>query len=83
MLAFTFDTTGLRTRVVTRQRDVPDEDVHDYRRTDREETSVSRSTDDRTVAEELSTRHDDRETVATGVREERVEIRDPDRRDTT
>jgi hypothetical protein len=63
ILAFSFDTTGPRTRVV-HEREVPDEDVHDYR-TERAETTAApvgaRTTDsDATVAEEL--RHRDERT---------------------
>jgi hypothetical protein len=69
VFAFTFDTTGPRTRrIVTEERDaVPDEDVHDY---DRGETVGSPTT------------ADDRTMVPAGERPERVEIRDPERRDT-
>jgi hypothetical protein len=75
VFAFTFDTTGPRTRkVVEEDRDiVPDEDVHDY--------------DDREVvtpAGKTATRdEDDRTMVAAGEsRSDSVEIRDPERRDT-
>jgi hypothetical protein len=75
VFAFTFDTTGPRTRdVVTEERDVvPDEDVHDY-------------DDDRVVAPAgttTTTTADDRTMVAAGeTRPDGVEIRDPERRDT-
>ncbi len=74
VFAFTFDTTGPRTRdVVEEERVIPDEDVHDY--DDREvvvpaDTTATRTDDDRTM-------------VAAGdARPERVEISDPERRDT-
>jgi hypothetical protein len=43
--AFIFDTTGPRAEVdtVERERHVPDEDVHDYRREDDEATTVTRT----------------------------------------
>jgi hypothetical protein len=67
--ALPFDTTGPRTRETRAyERDiVPDEDVHDY---DRGETVGSPTT------------ADDRTMVPAGERPERVEIRDPERRDT-
>lgn len=74
VFAFTFDTTGPRTRaVVTEERDVvPDEDVHDY--DDREAVAPAGTT---------TTTTDHRTMVAAGeTRPERVEIRDPERRDT-
>jgi hypothetical protein len=76
VFAFTFDTTGPRTRdVVTEERDViPDEDVHDY--DDREVVAPAGTTT-------TTTADDDRTMVAAGEsRPERVEIRDPERRDT-
>jgi CubicO group peptidase (beta-lactamase class C family) len=66
VLAFSFDTTGPRTRVVDRETGVPDEDVHDY---DRREVVTTTPTSEGTVV-----RDDD--TVAAGsTREERV-VRD-------
>jgi CubicO group peptidase (beta-lactamase class C family) len=63
VLAFSFDTTGPRTRVVNRERAVPDEDVHDY---DRREVVTTTPTSERTVVR-------DDETVTTGAtREEPV-----------
>lgn len=76
VLAFSFDTTGPRTRIVTRDTTVRDEDVQDYRPAGT--TTTTSSTSDTTVAEDLR----GREPVATGATEERVEVRDPDRRDT-
>jgi hypothetical protein len=73
VFAFTFDTTGPRTRhTVVEERDaVPDEDVHDY---DRREGAT---------AVLAGTAEDDRNMVtAGGSRPERVEISDPERRDT-
>ena len=70
VFSFIFDTTGPRTRIVTREPGVPDEDVHDYRR------------DETTVAEELRAR-EDHETSSAGAgssRDDRVEIHDPTRR---
>ncbi len=75
VFAFTFDTTGPRTRdVVTEDRDViPDEDVHDY--DDREVVTPAGTT--------TSTTDDDRTMVGAGeTRPEGVEVRDPERRDT-
>ena len=84
VLAFTFDTTGPRTRRIVREPGVPDEDVQDYRAPDRTTTTAASGT---TVAEELSsrdTRTEPRsEPVAAGAHDERIEIRDPERRDTT
>jgi hypothetical protein len=74
VFAFTFDTTGPRTRrIVTEERDaVPDEDVHDYDR--REPVTTPAAT---------TTTEDDRTMVTAGdSRPERVEISDPERRDT-
>jgi hypothetical protein len=74
VFAFTFDTTGPRTRrIVTEERDaVPDEDVHDYDR--REPVTTPAGT---------TTTEDDRTMVTAGdSRPERVEISDPERRDT-
>jgi hypothetical protein len=76
VFAFTFDTTGPRTsRVVESDTEtVPDEDVHDYDRRDAVVTTTP--VDDQAVV-------DDRTMVPAGdTRADRVEIRDPDRRDT-
>jgi hypothetical protein len=76
VFAFTFDTTGPRTRdVVTEERDVvPDEDVHDYD-DDREVVAPAGTT--------TTTTADDRTMVTAGeTRPDGVEIRDPERRDT-
>jgi CubicO group peptidase (beta-lactamase class C family) len=63
VLAFSFDTTGPRSRVVDRETAVPDEDVHDY---DRREVVTTTPTSERTVVR-------DDETVTTGsTREEPV-----------
>ncbi len=63
VLAFSFDTTGPRSRVVDRERVVPDEDVHDY---DRREVATTTPTSERTVVR-------DDETITTGsTREERA-----------
>jgi hypothetical protein len=75
VLAFSFDTTGPRRgELIERDRQVvPDEDVHDY---DRDVTTT------RPVAAERTVR--DREAVPAGdIESERVEIRDPNRRETT
>jgi hypothetical protein len=74
VFAFTFDTTGPRTRhVVEEDRAlVPDEDVHDY---DRDAVETHPTT--------TATRTDDHTMVAAGERQpEHVEISDPERRDT-
>jgi hypothetical protein len=75
VFAFSFDTTGPRRHdVVDREREVvPDEDVHDY---DRPVTTTP-------VGERTAVR--DRETVPAGDvgTDDRVEIQDPNRRDTT
>jgi hypothetical protein len=73
VFAFTFDTTGPRTRIVTEERDaVPDEDVHDY--------------DNRagvTAPAGTTTTEDDRTMVTAGdSRPAHVETSDPERRDT-
>jgi hypothetical protein len=75
VFAFSFDTTGPRRHdVIDREREVvPDEDVHDY---DRDVTTTA------PVAERTTVR--ERETVPAGdVESERVEIQDPNRRETT
>jgi hypothetical protein len=74
VFAFTFDTTGPRTRdVVEEERVIPDEDVHDY--DDHEVVAPAGTT--------ATTTDDDRTMVAAGdSRPERVEISDPERRDT-
>lgn len=76
VFAFSFDTTGPRRHeVVDRERAyVPDEDVHDYDR----EPDYDRDVDT-TPAGETVVR--DRETVPAGT--ERVEVDDPNRRETT
>ena len=73
VFAFTFDTTGPRTREVEEERVIPDEDVHDYY--DREVVTPARTT--------ATTTDDDRTMVVAGdSRPERVEISDLERRDT-
>jgi hypothetical protein len=75
VFAFSFDTTGPRRReVIDREREiVPDEDVHDY---DRDVTTTT------PVGERTAVRA--RETVpAADGSGERVDIRDPNRRETT
>jgi hypothetical protein len=75
VLAFSFDTTGPRTHIVSRDRGIPDEDVHDYRT---EGTSTgARTTSDTTVAEDLRSRDDD---VGSTRSDERTAVR---RSDTT
>jgi CubicO group peptidase (beta-lactamase class C family) len=66
VLAFSFDTTGPRSRVVDREKVVPDEDVHDY---DRREVVTTTPTSERTVVR-------DDETVATGSTREEPVARD-------
>jgi hypothetical protein len=72
VFAFTFDTTGPRTRIVTEEHDVvPDEDVHDY--------------DSRagvTAPVRTTTNEDDRTLVTADSRPAEVETSDPERRDT-
>ena len=93
VLAFSFDTTGPRTRVVTgepasRDADVPDYGPRETRTGERTTTTASTTSPDTpagtgsTVAEELRHRHDRQGAVAAGTREDRVDVRDPDRRDT-
>jgi hypothetical protein len=74
VFAFTFDTTGPRTRdVVEEERVIPDEDVHDY--DGREVVAPAGTT--------ATTTDDDRTMVAASdSRPDRVEISDPERRDT-
>jgi hypothetical protein len=75
VFAFSFDTTGPRTHdVVDREREyIPDEDVHDYEERDVTTTPVG----DQTVVR-------DREAVPAGDgSSDSVEIRDPNRRETT
>lgn len=79
VFAFTFDTTGPRTREV-HERDVetvPDEDVHDYER--RGEVVTTRPAGE-PVGDETVV--DDRTMVPAGERTDGIEIRDPNRRDT-
>ena len=64
VLAFSFDTTGPRSRVVTRERSIPDEDVHDYRTETPAGTTTRPAT---TVAEDLRTRGSGSEGVPAGV----------------
>lgn len=75
VFSFVFDTAGPRREYVAeRTTTVPDEDVHDYER--REPVATTVPAEERTVT-------DDRpvgETVTTG--DDRVEIRDPSRRET-
>jgi hypothetical protein len=66
IFAFIFDTTGPRSRVVDREKVVPDEDVHDY---DRNEVATTTPTSERTVV-----RDDD--TVAKGTTREEPVARD-------
>ena len=83
VLAFSFDTTGPRTRIVSRERAVPDEDVHRYRterattpptttRTETETETETRGTG-ASVAEELRDREGSSDTVTTGARVERTD----------
>jgi hypothetical protein len=75
VFSFVFDTAGPRREYVAeRTTTVPDEDVHDYER--REPVTTTVPAGERTITEDRPVR----ETVATG--DERVEIRDPSRRDT-
>jgi hypothetical protein len=78
ILAFSFDTTGPRTRIISNDRGtrVRDEDVQDYRPVGETRTTTRSDT---TVAEDLR----GRDPVTTGAPEERVDVRDPNRRDTT
>ncbi|MEO8290223.1 MAG: hypothetical protein ABI649_04430 [Gaiellaceae bacterium] len=74
VFAFTFDTTGPRTRRVVEAETIPDEDVHDYDRRDDAVTTTP-------VADDTAV--NDRTMVSAGeTRTERVEVRDPERRDT-
>jgi len=75
ILAFSFDTTGPRTRIIARERAVPDEDVQDYRPVGTPTTTGTTTTSDTTVAEDLRRR----EPVGTAATDDRVEIRDRDR----
>jgi hypothetical protein len=75
VFSFVFDTAGPRREYVAeRTTTVPDEDVHDYER--REPVTTTVPAGDRTITEDRPVR----ETVSTG--DDRVEIRDPSRRDT-
>ena len=80
VFAFCFDTSGPRTRLVGRDEYVRDEDVDDYR-----PVGATTATTDRSVADDLHSRDtdDDRtHVVTTSGMDERVEVRDRDRRDT-
>jgi hypothetical protein len=72
VFAFTFDTTGPRTRIVTEERDVPDEDVHDYdsRAGVTAPAGTTTTEDDRTMVTAGDSRPAERQTS------------DPERRDT-
>jgi hypothetical protein len=75
VFSFVFDTAGPRREYVAeRTTTVPDEDVHDYER--REPVTTTVPAGDRTITEDRPVR----KTVSTG--DDRVEIRDPSRRDT-
>jgi len=75
VFSFVFDTAGPRREYVAeRTTTVPDEDVHDYER--REPVTTTVPAGERTI----TTDQPARETVSTG--DDRVEIRDPSRRDT-
>jgi hypothetical protein len=74
VFSFVFDTAGPRREYVAeRTTAVPDEDVHDYER--REPVTTTVPAGDRTITADRP-----RETVTTG--DDRVEIRDPSRRET-
>ena len=74
VFSFVFDTAGPRREYVAeRTTAVPDEDVHDYER--REPVTTTVPAGDRTITDDRP-----RETVTTG--DDRVEIRDPSRRET-
>jgi hypothetical protein len=73
VFAFTFDTTGPRRSIVRREQAIPDEDVHDYRRTEtsttgttagatRAEPVAAGTRSDRSVADELRDRDHDPDT---------------------
>jgi hypothetical protein len=75
VFSFVFDTAGPRREYIAeRTSTVPDEDVHDYDR--REPVTTTVPAQDRTLVTDRSTP----ETVTTG--DDRVEIRDPSRRET-
>jgi hypothetical protein len=75
VFSFVFDTAGPRREYVAeRTSTVPDEDVHDYER--REPVTTTVPAGERTITEDRPAR----ETVTTG--DDRVEIRDPSRRET-
>ena len=75
VFSFVFDTAGPRREYVAeRATTVPDEDVHDYER--REPVTTTVPAGERTI----TTDRPARETVTTG--DDRVEIRDPSRRET-
>lgn len=76
VFSFVFDTAGPRREYVAeRTTTVPDEDVHDYERRE-PVTTTTVPAEERTITEDRPVR----ETVTTG--DDRVEIRDPSRRDT-
>jgi hypothetical protein len=65
VLAFSFDTTGPRTRVHDRETVVPDEDVHDYERREVTTSAASERTEVTTPASERTVVRDE-ETVPAG-----------------
>jgi hypothetical protein len=75
VLAFSFDTTGPRTRITTRETTVPDEDVHDYR-TEAPATTTATTGSGTTVAEEIRNR--DTRTQPVGAGATRVDRTDDD-----
>ena len=78
VFAFVFDTTGPRTQVVERERDLAGEDVRGYRRDETVATTPTRGE----VRSERSDVDDRTEVVPPERRTERVETRDPGRRET-
>jgi hypothetical protein len=82
VLAFSFDTTGPRTRRLTREPVLADEDVHDYRTERAMPTAAPRettTTSETTVAEDLRRRDRPVDTVGARTADDRV---DADRRTT-
>jgi hypothetical protein len=69
VLAFSFDTTGPRTRVRDREAIVPDEDVHDYERREATTPPTSERTEVTTPASERTVVRDE-ETVPAGTQQD-------------
>ncbi len=76
VIAFTFDTTGPRRGIVRREPAIPDEDVHDYRRTETETTTAAGPTTGTTSAEPVGARTTSDRSVTDELRDRETTRRD-------